>query len=94
MYGTSVFQIAHDGYCEVFQGALCLVNCEQVEHCLRGVLIGSVAGVDYRYGGNLGSIACRSFEVVAHDDEIGIIAEHHDGIFQRLPLGGAAGSCI
>jgi hypothetical protein len=32
--------------------------------------------------------------MVTHDDKIGIIADHHDGILQRLPLGGTTGSRI
>jgi len=31
---------------------------------------------------------------VAHDDQVGIIAHHHDGVLERLSFGGAAGGRI
>ena len=31
--------------------------------------------------------ACGPFEVVAHHDDVGIVAHHLDGVFQRLALG-------
>ena len=52
------------------------------------MLVGSVAGVDYRYVGHLAGVACSSLQIVTHHDDVGIVAYHFDGIFQRFSLAG------
>ena len=86
VYGTSVFQVAYEEDVQVLQRALRLVDGVEVEHGLRGVLVGSVAGVHDGHVGHLAGIAGGSLQVVAHHDDVGIVAHHLDGILQRLAL--------
>ena len=51
------------------------------------MLVGTVSGIHNRHGGDFTGIACGPFEVVAHHDDVGIVAHHLDGVFQRLALG-------
>ena len=46
--------------------------------------MGAVASVDDGYRCNLTGILGRSFNEVAHGNDIGIIAHHQDGVFQCL----------
>ena len=87
VYGTAVFQIAYQVDVQVLQRTLRLVDGVEVEHRLRGMLVGSVSGIDDGHCGHLAGIACSSFQIVAHHDDVGIVAHHLDGVFQRLALG-------
>ena len=87
--GAAILQVAHHVDVQVLERALGLVDAVQVEHALRGVLVGTVAGVDDGHGGHLGGVDGCSLDVVAHDDDVGIVGHHQDGIFQRLALGAA-----
>ena len=93
MDGAAVFEVADAGDVEVLEGALSLADGIKVEHALGGVLVGTVAGVDYRHGGHFGSIARGAFLGVAHDDEVGIAGDHDDGVVERFTFlyAGAAG---
>ena len=62
------------------------IGDNQVEHCLRGMLVGSVAGVYDRSVGHLGGVTGRAFEIVAHDDEINVVAHHLDRVLESLTL--------
>ena len=73
---------------------MCLVNRVEVEHRLRGVLVGTVAGVDDGHRCNLRGVTGGPFEVVPHDDQVDIVAHHHDGVFQRLALRRAGGAGV
>ena len=84
VYGAAIFQVTNHGYLQVFECALSLADAVEVEHALGGVLVGTVAGVDYRHGGHFGSIARGAFLGVAHDDEVGIACHHDDGVVQRF----------
>ena len=53
------------------------------------MLVGTIAGIDDGNGCDLRGIACRAFQVVAHDDDVGIVRYHHNGILQRFALGTA-----
>ena len=86
VHRASILEVSHEVYVEVFQRALCLVYGVQVEHRLRGVLVGTVAGVDDGYRRYFAGVACSALEVVAHHDEVGIVAHHHDGVFEALAL--------
>ena len=61
-----------------------MVDGIEVEHRLRGVLVGSVSGVDDGHGSNLAGIARCAFEIVAHDDDVCIVRHHHDCVLQGL----------
>ena len=82
--GTPVFQVAHQIDVQVLQRTLGLVDAVQVEHALRRVLVGSVAGIDNGYVGHFRGILRSPLDVVAHHDDIGIVGHHGDGVFQRL----------
>ena len=86
VYRASVLQVAHQINVQVFKRALRFINGIQVEHGLRRMLVGTVARIDNRNRSYLAGIACRPFQVVPHHDDVGIIAHHHDGVFQRFPL--------
>ena len=49
--------------------------------------MGSVAGIDDGDGSHLGSILCGTLDVVAHDNDIGIVADHENGVLEGLTLG-------
>ena len=66
---------------------MCLVDGVEVEHRLRRVLVRPVSGVDDGFGRYLRGVAGGTVEIVAHDDEVDIVAHHDDGVFQRLPFG-------
>lgn len=87
--GAAVFEVAHEVDVEVVQRALGLVDGVEVEHGLRGVLVGPVSGVHDGHGGDLRGVAGGALEVVAHDDEVCVVGYHDDGVFQRLALGAA-----
>ena len=53
------------------------------------MLVGSVAGIDDGHGRHLAGILRRPFQVVAHDNDVGIVGHHHDGILQRFALSAA-----
>ena len=50
------------------------------------MLVGTVAGIDNRHFRHLRGIACRAFQIMAHDDEVNIVAHHLDGVLQGLPF--------
>ena len=89
MDGAAILEVAHHIDIKIVEGALGLVDGVKVKHRLRGVLVGSVARIDNGYGGNLAGIASCPFEIVAHDDDVGIVGHHHNGVLQRLALGAA-----
>ena len=84
--GTAVLQVADKVDVQVVEGALCLVDAIEVEHALRRVLMGSVTSIDDGNVCHLCSIAGGSLDVVAHDDDVGIVGNHRDGVLQRLAL--------
>ena len=84
--GAPVFQVAHQIDVQVLQRALRLVDGVEVEHALRGMLVGTVAGIDDGHGGHLGGILRGTLDVVAHHDDVGIVGDHQDGVFQGLAL--------
>lgn len=91
MNGAAIFEVADKIDVEVVEGALGLVDTVEVEEALRGVHVGTVTGIDDRHGSDLGSILCCAFDVVAHDDDVGIVAHHEDGVLERLAFGRARG---
>ena len=84
--GATVFQVAHTGYLQVLERALRFADGVEVEHTLRGVLVGTVAGVDDGHRRHLTGVARATLLGVAHHNEVGIAAHHHDGVVQRLAL--------
>ena len=94
MHGASVFQVAHHRDGQVLKRALCLVDGVEVEHRLCGMLVGTITGIDDGYFRHLAGVACCTLQGMTHDDEVGIVAHHDDGVFQRLTLRLAAGGGI
>ena len=94
VYGASVFEVADEGDVQVVQTALCLADRIKVEEALGRMLVGSVSCVDDRYFGHFGSVAGTAFPGMAHDNQVGVIAYHQNGVFQGFPLGHAAVRCI
>ena len=90
MYGTSVFQVAYHCNVEIGQLALCLLNGIEVQHCLGGMLVCSVTGIDDRHVRNLRCITGGAFQMVAHNDKIDVVAYHQNGIFQCFAFGGTS----
>ena len=50
------------------------------------MLVGSVTGIHNRNGGYLRSILGSTLDEVTHHDDVGIVADHQNGIFQGLTL--------
>ena len=86
VYRTSILQVAYKVDVEVLKRTLRLVDGVKVKHSLRRMLVGSIACIDDRYGCNFACIACSTFKIVTHDNNVGIVAHHHDGILQRFTL--------
>ena len=89
MDGTAVFQVTHHIDVQIIKRPLGLVDAVEVEHTLGGMLVGTVACVHNRDGGHLRGILSCTFDIVAHHDDVGIVGDHEDGVFQRLTLGAA-----
>ena len=88
MHRAPVLQVAHKENVQVVEFALRLVDAVKVEQGLRGVLVCAVAGVDHGHGRHFRGIFRRAFEIMAHHNDIGVIAHHHNGVFERLALRG------
>ena len=86
VHGASVFQVTHQIDVEILQCALRLIDGVEVEHTLRGMPVGTVAGVDDGYGCYLAGILGCSFDVMAHGNHVGIVADHEDGVLERFAL--------
>ena len=91
MNGTSVLEVAHQINIQILERSLRFVDGVEVEHRLRGVLVGTVTGIYDRNRRHLAGISRRPFQIVPHHDDIGIITYHFDGIFQRFPFRRAGG---
>lgn len=88
MYRSAIFQVTYHGDGQVFERALRLVDRVKIKHRLRRMLVGSVAGIDHRGIGNLGGVTGRPLEIMAHYNQVHIVAHHLDSILKGLPLGG------
>ena len=91
MYSAAILEVTHHGDCQIFKRALCLVYRIEVEHCLRWVLVGSVACIYYRCVGYLGGVTCGSFKVVTHNNQVDIVADHLDSVLKGFSLGRTCG---
>ncbi len=54
------------------------------------MLVGAVAGIYHRHVGHFGGISCRAFEIVAHHDQIHVVAHHLYGVLEGLSFSRAA----
>ena len=86
VYGASVLEVAHHGDVDIVECTLGLPDAVQVEHGLRRMLVSAVACIDDRHVGHFAGIACCTFEVVTHHDDIGIVRHHLDSVLERLAL--------
>ena len=87
VYGATVLEVAHEVDVQVLERALGLIDGVEVKHALGRMLVGTVARV---YNGNVGDLGCvdgSTLDEVAHDDDVGIVGHHRNGILQRLALG-------
>ena len=89
MHCTAIFQVADQIDIQVFERALCLVNRVNIEQTLRRVHMCTIAGIDNRYRRYFAGVLGCPLNKVAHDDNVGVVAHHQDGVFQRFALGGA-----
>ena len=87
-------QIPHHRDREILQPALCPADRVEVEHRLRGVLIGTIAGIDDRDLGHLTGILRSPLEEVTHDDQVGVVGDHLDRVVQVLALRRATGTGV
>ena len=85
--GAAVFEIAHHINVQVLKRTLGLVDGIKVEQALGWMLVGTVASVDNGHGGYFAGVLCGTFNVVPHGDDVGIVGNHQDGVFQGLALG-------
>ena len=53
------------------------------------MLVGTVTGIDDRHAGNFRGILGCALDEMAHHDDVGVVGNHRDGVFQRLALGTA-----
>ncbi len=86
MDSTAIFQVADHRNREIFKCSLRFGDRIEVEHGLRRMLVGTISGIDNRNIGHLSGISRRSFEIVAHHDQINIIADHLDRVLEGLPF--------
>ena len=88
MDGAPVLEVAYETDVEVVECALGLVDRIEVEKTLRGVHVCSVAGVDDGHGGNLGGVLRSALDVMAHDNDVGVVGHHEYRVFQCLAFCG------
>ena len=69
---------------EAVERTLRLLDRIEVEQRLARVLVGPVAGVDYRNLRYLARVAGRSLDRVAHDDQVAIVRYDHDRVMEGL----------
>lgn len=78
------------GVCADSQACPVSFDGVEVEHCLRGVLVGSVSCIYNGAGRYLACIARCSLQAVTHHYGIGITRYHHNGVLQCLSFCGRA----
>ena len=86
MYSASVFQVAHHKDVDVVEASLCLLDGVHIEERLRRVLVCAVARVHYWHCGYLACVPRTAFERMAHHNEVAIVGNDADGVFQGLAL--------
>ena len=89
MHGAAVFQVAAHGDFQAVQAALGFVDADQIEQGLAGVLVGAVAGVDYRHRGKFRRQPRRAVFGVALDDGVGVAGDDAGGVGQGFAFFGA-----
>ena len=82
-----VFQVAHKIDVEILECSLSLVDGIEVEHTLRRMLMGSVAGIDNGHRGHFAGILRSSFDIMPHNYHVGIVGHHEYGILKCFSLG-------
>ena len=83
---AAVLEVAHKVDVQVLQRALRLVDGVEVEHRLTGMLIGTVSRIDDGHRRHLAGILGCTFQIMTHDDDVGIVRYHHYRVLQRLTL--------
>ena len=86
MHRTAILQVAHAGNLQVLKRTLRLADTIEVKHTLCRVLVGTVAGIDYRHSTHLAGIAAAALLRVTHNNQVGIAGHHNNRIVQRLAL--------
>ena len=91
---TSILEVTYEVDVEVFKRPLRLVDRKEVEETLWRVHVCSVASVDDGHRCYLACILRSSLNVVAHGNDVGIVAHHENGVFERLTFRHAWGFSI
>ncbi len=62
-------------------------NSVEIQQRLTGVLVGTIPAIDDGHTTGMGKLRNRARLGVAHDDNIGVTAQHPGGIVEGLALG-------
>ena len=87
MHSASVFQVAYKIDVEVLKSTLGLDDGIEIKECLRRMLVSSISSIYHWHRCEFAGIKCCAFEIMAHDDDIAVVADHHDGVLQRFSFG-------
>ena len=83
--GAAIFQVTHHGDLQIVQATLRFLNGKQIQQRLGGMLVGTVAGVQYRHvTGELGCQTRGAFLRMAHHDGVNIGADDRNGVGQSF----------
>ena len=87
MHGSAVFHIAAKPNRQPFERAFFIRERDKVGEGLCRVEVSAVARVDDGAFGIKRSRQRRAFHGVAHHNDVGIAADHANGVFQAFPFG-------
>ena len=82
--GTAVAKVARKDDFQAVQSAVGLLNGEEVEHGLRGVVSCSIASVKDGHPCSILGVLGRALTWMSHGDDIGVAVHHLDGVKQCL----------
>ena len=94
VYGATVLQVANHHNVDAVECALRLFDRIEVEQCLRGVLVGTVACIDDRHLRELAGIARCTLQRVAHHDHIAVVADYLNCIVEGFTLRYTGVGCV
>ena len=87
MNGAAALEVAGDRDLHVAQALVLRAQRKEVAQGLGRVLVAAVAAIDHRNLRILGGKAGGAVARMADDDDVGIIADHPDGVGEAFALG-------
>ena len=82
--GTTILEVTYEIDVQILKGPLSLVDGIKVKHALRRMLVSTIACIDDRNVSHFCRILGCSLNEVTHDNNVCIVADHQNGVFQRF----------